>query len=55
MDPVVICMRMRLHRVIYLNSCSPIGETIWKRLGYVVLFGEICHWRRMLGFQKFTQ
>lgn len=55
MDPVVVCMRMTLHRVIYLNSWSPVGETVWERLGYMVLFGEICHWRQMLGFQKSTQ
>lgn len=46
MDPVVVCMRMPLHRVIYLNSLSPVGETVWERLGCVVLFGEICHFTR---------
>lgn len=41
-------------RLIYLNSCSPVGRTLWKRLGSLALLEEVCHQGQALEFQKPT-
>jgi hypothetical protein len=33
------------YRLIYLNTWSLIGETVWEGKGGVALLGEVCHWR----------
>lgn len=32
------------HRHINLNNWSPDSGTVWKRLGGVVFWEEVCHW-----------
>ena len=36
------------HRLTYFKTWSPGGGNVWKRLGNVVLFQEICYW---VGFE----
>jgi hypothetical protein len=40
------------HRLIYLNTCPPVGGTVWEGLGGVALLEEVCHWGWALMFQK---
>lgn len=42
-----------LHKLMCLNTWSPVGGIVWERLGGVTLL-EICHWEWALRFQKRT-
>ena len=35
-----------------LNTWSPVGGTVWERLGGVTLLKEVCHWGQALRFQR---
>lgn len=43
-----------LHGLIYLNTLSQIGETVWEGLEAINFLEEVGHWRWDLGFQKHT-
>lgn len=42
------------HRLIYLNTCFPVDETIWVGLGDVALLKEMCHRDGLLGLKSHT-
>jgi hypothetical protein len=39
-------------RLIYLNTWSSVGGTLWEGLEGVALLEEVCHWKWGLRFQK---
>lgn len=42
---------LEFHRLMHLNAWFPVEESVWKGLGDVALL-EICHWGKVLRFQK---
>ena len=40
------------HRLIYLNTWSPVGRTVLEGLESMALLEEVCHWGWALRFQK---
>ena len=40
------------HRLIYLDTCSVIGGTVWEGLGGLAVLGEVCHWSCTLSFRN---
>lgn len=32
------------HRLIYLNTWSPVGRSVWEGLGHIALLEEVCDW-----------
>lgn len=45
-------MKMAPHRLLYLNTLSPVGVNVGEGLGCVALLEEVCHWGWILRFQK---
>lgn len=40
------------HRFMCLNTCSPIGGTVWEELGVSPYWRRCCHWERALRIQE---